>query len=147
MDGCLDPQHPDALCHVVTTGGSAAGLSFSASPEAAGKTALLLRLTLQLLRNRDTDSRQVPVLLRLSTWNSDIETPTQWITKRLEIDYGFRRPIPTKRLQLLLDGLDEMPAEKRILALRMISDELRPGSTLVLTSRTDGICRHRGRAT
>jgi hypothetical protein len=86
----------------------------------AGKTALLLRGTLRLLQARDPAGR-VPVLLRLSSWNPDEQTLEQWIANQLASEYGCRSPVALNRLLPLLDGLDEMPAVRRVRALQAIS--------------------------
>jgi len=109
----------------------------------AGKTALLLKLTLRALDNRPTGGR-VPVLLRLSTWDPHEQSFEQWIEHRLTEDYGWagrrspaRPAVPVDRLLLILDGFDEMPAHRRCHAMVAINRALRPTSPLVLSSRTD----------
>lgn len=116
----------------------------------SGKTAAALRLTLDLLRRRDPGD-PVPLLLRLSTWNPVTQPLTEWVQQRLALDYGL--PVagrrggakasadpaePRVRLQLILDGLDEMPdAGWRRKAIEGINRTLGKQTPLVVTSRTD----------
>ncbi|WP_178379962.1 NACHT domain-containing protein [Cryptosporangium aurantiacum] len=136
LDGVVDPRRPDSLQEVVADPRLRGRVVILGEP-GAGKTALLLRLTLALLETRADDAElPVPVLLRLSTWDPDTRTLEQWITGRLLTDYGHRRPLPLERLLPLLDGLDEMPAPRRCRALLALTHAFTPGAPLVLTSRT-----------
>ncbi|MFB9178313.1 NACHT domain-containing protein [Dactylosporangium sucinum] len=142
LAGVVDLAHPDAFHRTVTDPLLRGRIVLLGDP-GAGKTALLLRLTLTLLAEREQaaarDARSgplpVPVLLRLSTWNPDEQTLERWITTRLDADYGHRRPVPIRHLMPLLDGLDEMPEPRRRQALQAISNTF-VDTPIVLTSRT-----------
>jgi hypothetical protein len=134
LDGAVDLEHPDAL-HQTVADSRLRGRVVILGEPGAGKTALLLRLTLNLLRTREP-GHPVPVLLRLPTWNPMEITLAQWTADRLEADYGHRRPVPAEHLLLILDGLDEMPPERRRRAVQAISNAFSPRAPLVLSSRT-----------
>jgi hypothetical protein len=109
----------------------------------AGKTALLLRLTLCALDDPSAAGR-VPVLLRLSSWDPHEQTFQQWVKHRLTEDYGWagrqsagRPAVPVDRLLPILDGFDEMPEHRRGDAIIAINRALGRTSPLVLSSRTE----------
>jgi hypothetical protein len=101
----------------------------------AGKSALVMRLTLDLLRTR-TGADPVPVLLSVASWDpgEDLE---DWVAARLGEQYpglsvnvaelgGRSRSIARALLARLLvlpvlDGLDEMAAPNRGRALQQLS--------------------------
>lgn len=124
----------------------------------AGKTILLVRLVLDLLKNR-REGDPVPVLVQLASWNPEQHDLYAWLEWRLAIDYiGLNRRAPaefrhrpghagwrTRKLGralldeglilMVLDGLDEISETVRDLAISKINDALRPGQGLVLASR------------
>ncbi|MFF7654208.1 NACHT domain-containing protein [Streptomyces sp. NPDC007983] len=122
----------------------------------AGKTMMLVRLLLGLLQSREPGS-PVPVIFPLASWDPDRRELDAWLAERLATDYpGLAAPAPapaagggpghvTSRARALLDqrliiplldGLDELPAHTRAVALDAINRTLPPGTPLVLTSRT-----------
>ncbi|MBD3011348.1 NACHT domain-containing protein [Streptomyces sp. 5-10] len=121
----------------------------------AGKTMLLVRLLLGLLQSREPGS-PVPVIFPLASWDPDHSELDAWLAERLATDYpglAARAPAPaaggrgqvTSRARALLDqrliiplldGLDELPARTRAVALDAVNRALPPGIPLVLTSRT-----------
>ncbi|WP_419664871.1 NACHT domain-containing protein [Streptomyces sp. 2-1] len=116
----------------------------------AGKTMLLLRLTLDLLHRR-LPGEPVPVLLPLATWNPDGLALHDWLTTQLVLQHPMLgKPAPSplrdldcaealvsrRHLLLILDGLDELPSDHRALAVRTINEALRPGERVVVSSRT-----------
>ncbi|MGW7072143.1 NACHT domain-containing protein [Streptomyces sp. NPDC054855] len=117
----------------------------------AGKTMLLLRLTLDLLHRR-LPGEPVPVLLPLATWNPDGRALHDWLAAQLVLQYPMLgKPAPgplrdldcaealvsRRHLLLILDGLDELPSDQQALAVRTINEALRPGERVVVSSRTD----------
>ena len=121
----------------------------------AGKTMMLVRLLLGLLPSREPGS-PVPVIFPLASWDPDRLELDAWLAERLATDYpGLAAPAPApaaggpgqvasraralldQRLIIpLLDGLDELPAHTRAVALDAVNRALPPGTPLVLTSRT-----------
>ncbi|GHD79605.1 NACHT domain-containing protein [Streptomyces mirabilis] len=121
----------------------------------AGKTMMLVRLLLGLLPSREPGS-PVPVIFPLASWDPDRRELDAWLAERLATDYpGLAVPAPapaaggpgqvTSRARALLDqrliiplldGLDELPAHTRAVALDAVNRALPPGIPLVLTSRT-----------
>lgn len=86
----------------------------------AGKTTTLLTLARKLLERsalERTDTDQLPVIFNLSSWlNEPIE---RWLVKELNSKYQVpkaigRRWVDKQQLLLLLDGLDEVAAERRV---------------------------------
>ena len=144
LSGLVDLANPDAFQQVVTDPRLRSRIVLLGDP-GAGKTALLIRLTLALLAARSRQNHDdraaapallpVPALLRLTTWNPAEQTLHQWVHTRLEADYGQRHPVATAHLMPLLDGLDEMPEHRRKQALLAISNTF-TDTPLVLTSRT-----------
>ncbi|MDW6062609.1 NACHT domain-containing protein [Streptomyces sp. FXJ1.4098] len=117
----------------------------------SGKTALAVLLTLDLLRRRLTGGGErlpVPVLLSLASWVPDREEFGAWFTRRLAEDYpGLPRVEgrhPARELWSgsasvllpVLDGLDEMPGERRSTAVKALNRALYDGRPLILTCRT-----------
>ena len=112
----------------------------------AGKSALAMLLTLELLKRREP-SDPVPVLFPLLSWNPAVTQLEDWISDRLATDYPairetalFGANAPERltvqgRIFAVLDGLDEMPIGARPLALAEIS-RVWAGRPLVLTCRT-----------
>ena len=104
----------------------------------AGKSILMVRLTLSLLRGRRPGD-PVPVLVPLSSWNPKEQELRSWLRDRLSIDYptlvesgsggthadsGFDALLDTRKMILLLDGLDEIqPAALRSAAVERINQE------------------------
>lgn len=113
----------------------------------AGKSVAALRLGLELLERREPDGR-VPVILPLASWNPGETGLWRWAAQRLATEHpelaaptGFGTVLAEEvaapeRLLLILDGLDEMPAERRAVALRTLNDSRDEHTHLILTSRT-----------
>ncbi|MEU7088848.1 NACHT domain-containing protein [Streptomyces achromogenes] len=121
----------------------------------AGKTMMLLRLLLGLIRTRQPGT-PVPVIFPLASWDPDHQELSAWLADRLATDYpglagpapapatnGQSRPTSRARALLdqhlvipLLDGIDELPPHTRPVALDAINRALPPATPLVLTSRT-----------
>ncbi|GGV42440.1 hypothetical protein GCM10010245_66580 [Streptomyces spectabilis] len=121
----------------------------------AGKSVLLIRL-LQDLIERRTDGDPVPVLFSLASWNPSQPLKT-WLAEELRRAHpGLRAPAPPPvtttatngpgdlaqalldagRIQLLLDGFDELPPALHLEALDALNRALPAKQPLVLASRT-----------
>ena len=140
-----DSELPDVLARVPTC-----RLVVLGEP-GAGKTILMVRLVLDLLRRRQPGG-PVPVLASLSSWDAREQDLLEWLTRQLLITYPALAPPPgpggrepTRAAALLsaglvlpiLDGLDEIPSTARGPAIIKINDALRPGWPLVLTCRSE----------
>ncbi|WP_367134503.1 NACHT domain-containing NTPase [Saccharothrix sp. HUAS TT1] len=113
----------------------------------AGKSTTAMLLTIGLL-SRPGDG-PVPFLLPLSTWDPEAEDVRTWMTRRLYEDHPALRNtelygsyagdllVEQRRVFPVLDGLDQIPAERRADALDRINRAFPGGHPLVLTSRTD----------
>jgi hypothetical protein len=115
----------------------------------AGKTILLVRLTLDLLSRRGP-GQAVPVLLPLASWNPTDQDLYSWIEHRLVTDNAAlatrtlagsaesqaRGLVRAGLILPVLDGLDEIPDAVRGSAITRINDAMRPGQRLVLSART-----------
>ncbi|MFC9912368.1 NACHT domain-containing protein [Streptomyces sp. NPDC127197] len=114
----------------------------------AGKTVLLIRLLLDLLKQPGSEA--IPILFSLAGWNPAEEDLYTWMAQRMARDYaGLGAAAPTmyessNRARALLDaglilpildGFDEIPAALRPPALDAINQELPPGQGLILASR------------
>ncbi|MBT2232359.1 NACHT domain-containing NTPase [Nonomuraea sp. NEAU-A123] len=130
LDGTLDDLH-----RVVTTSVPTRRLVVLGAP-GSGKTSLIIRFALACLAAPASGTRPVPVILRLPTWDPTAQTLRQWITERLDQDYGVSGFTWIESLLPVLDGLDEMPARVRGTALRAINAAFTPGAPLIVTSRS-----------
>lgn len=115
----------------------------------AGKSMLVLQLTLDLLSRRQS-SDPVPVLLPAATWQP-ARPLDDWIADRLSADNpALARPVTAAngstrslgremvargRVLPILDGLDEMAADHRGAALAVLAHALGSDRQLVVTSR------------
>jgi hypothetical protein len=127
----------------------------------AGKTILLVGLTLDLLSRR-CPGQAVPILLSLASWNPAEQDLYSWIEHRLVTDnVALAAPalagsgvskalalLEARLILLVLDGLDEIPDVARGSAIARINDAMRPGQRLVLAARTEeyraAVCPRRG---
>ncbi|MEU4232177.1 NACHT domain-containing protein [Nonomuraea sp. NPDC026600] len=130
LDGTLDD-----LYHVVSTSVPTRRLVVLGAP-GSGKTSLIIRFALACRSAPAAETRPVPVILRLPTWDPTAQTLRQWITERLDQDYGVSGFTWIESLLPVLDGLDEMPARVRGTALRAINAAFTPGAPLIVTSRS-----------
>jgi hypothetical protein len=117
----------------------------------SGKTILMIRLVLDLLKDRSTGD-PVPVLVSLASWNPREQELNKWLAARLAVDHPtLTVPAPKgtgtgNRAEALLlgglivpimDGLDEIPDALRGPAITRINDALQPGQHAVVTCRTE----------
>jgi hypothetical protein len=106
----------------------------------SGKTTLMIRLALDMLMARQP-GRPVPFVVPLASWDP-AEDLRSWLAGQLAVSSTGDRPIAEALIEAglimpFLDGLDEVPAVVRGLAISQINDGLRPGEVAVLTCRTD----------
>jgi len=84
-----------------------------------GKTTLLLQLADELLTRAESDPEQpIPVVFHLSSWASKPRPLGEWLAEQLTDNYDVPPPTASKWLAhgaiaLLLDGLDEVSADRR----------------------------------
>jgi len=114
----------------------------------AGKTTMLLELAKVLVQRAEEDLNEpIPVLLSLSSWQNDNQSITDWIVADLGSgkSYRVRKDITKKWLEygeiiLLLDGLDELAAERQEKCVEKLNEFLQPGNwihPLVVCSRIE----------
>lgn len=115
----------------------------------SGKTMLVVRLVLDLLADR-VQGGPVPVLVSLASWSPEVQALHDWLADRLAVDYPslaaarsrsaqespLARLLGARLITPVLDGLDEMPKDRRVRAIEAISEALRPGEAVVVTCRT-----------
>jgi hypothetical protein len=110
----------------------------------AGKSVMAMRFVVEKLEKRQY-ADPVPVLLALSSWDAKNEPLFDWVAGRLYALYpgiiahpaALRRLIEYRRLLLVLDGLDEMPASYRAIAVKSLNLAADGAAGLLVTSRTD----------
>ncbi|MEU6790022.1 NACHT domain-containing protein [Nonomuraea angiospora] len=113
-----------------------------------GKTTLALQLMMHLLRTAP-DDEPVPVLLPASGWDTTrFPRLHDWVADRLLQNYPALRspelggPVMVKALVHagkvlpVLDGLDELPLERRPKMIATLNRSLTPDDWLIVTSRT-----------
>src|SRR5215470_4186832 len=116
----------------------------------AGKSSAAIMLLLDALAHRAglTDPAQrsatpVPVLLTFYGWNPAERPLVTWVASRLASDYGSagintataQALLAGGKVALLLDGLDDLPADLRPVALRALREQAT--GRLVLLTRTE----------
>jgi hypothetical protein len=116
----------------------------------SGKTMLMIRLLLDRLGHRN-HGEPVPVLVSLAAWDPLDEDLRSWLAAQLVVgNPALAAPPPAGRsertriqallsaglIMPILDGLDEIPAARKGMAIRRIN-EMTPGTQLVVTCRTD----------
>ena len=93
----------------------------------AGKTTTLLELARDLIkRARSSPTEPAPVVLALSTWTGTHRDFAEWLVGELGLRYQVPKRIAQAwvadaRLVLLLDGLDEVPVERRVACVAAIN--------------------------
>ncbi len=93
----------------------------------AGKTITLLKLGKKLIaRAEENLSRLIPVVFNLSSWGSKRQTIAEWLVQELWTKYQVPKEvskdwIKNQQLLLLLDGLDEVKADRREACVQAIN--------------------------
>ena len=117
-------------------------------PPGSGKTTLAVLLALGLA-DRYQPGDPVPVLLSAAAWDSAHECVLVWLRRQLAQDYpalgdtrvygasAIRDLVDDGRVLPVLDGLDEMPAARRVEALEGLKLAWGGDLPLVLTCRSD----------
>jgi DNA-binding SARP family transcriptional activator len=115
-------------------------------PAGSGKSTLAMMLTVELATRRRPDE-PVPVLLSLASWRAAEEHLHTWLRRRLAEEYpvlldagrfggsAIADLVADRRILPILDGLDELPARQRSVALRALNHSLLATDSVVLTSR------------
>jgi len=113
----------------------------------AGKSVLAMRLTLELIKDPEVN-QSVPVLLPLASWNPTVESPQEFLIRRLSEEYEFlaeqdvdgcsraERLVRQGRVLPVLDGLDELPEKWHGQAVEALDRFAAADRPLVLTCRT-----------
>jgi hypothetical protein len=131
-------------------GGLGSGRLIIAGAPGSGKSGAAILLLLDALRHRDqasaTDKPEIPVpaLLTAQDWNPDREPVTDWLTRQLLTTYPqlagladaatARAMVTAGRIAIIIDGLDEIAAKMRPVALRALSQQ--GNFRIVILSRT-----------
>lgn len=109
----------------------------------AGKTTVMLDLAKSYLDKAEQDlSIPVPVVFTLSSWPGPATPFEDWLVSEIRTRYGgdiredvARYWLAHNELALFLDGLDELPAERRAAAIAAIETQQTLGSWFVVCSR------------
>jgi adenylate kinase family enzyme len=109
----------------------------------AGKTITLLKLAQNLIAYAEENvSRLIPVVFNLSSWGSKHQTIADWLVQELWSKYGVSKVlgknwVKNQQLLLLLDGLDEVKADRREACVKAINQFMQEhGQTeMVICSR------------
>ena len=131
-------------------GGLGSGRLILAGPPGAGKSGAAVLLVLAALRHRDRVPAEdkpkvpVPVLVTAHGWDLDRQSVTDWLTRALQETFPmFAGPtgaatatalIEAGRIALIIDGLDEIAADQRPVALQVLSQQA--SFRIVVLSRT-----------
>jgi hypothetical protein len=114
----------------------------------AGKSALALLFVLHQLEQRNPDD-PVAVLLTASSWDPRTEQLHTWLARRIAEEYPAlsdttrygvdvpRALVAEGRVMAVLDGLDEMPASLRPIAIAALDQAAAPDLPLVVTCRSE----------
>lgn len=116
----------------------------------SGKTMLMLRLVLAVLRARKHGDA-VPFLVPLASWNPVERDLREWLADQLVLAHtaladtepgGKGSTIAQALLASglifpVLDGLDEIPRSARGMAISRLNEALMPGQPIVVTCRTE----------
>ena len=93
----------------------------------SGKTISLLTLTRSLIEKAEQDLRgPVPVVFNLSSWSTERLSLFDWMIHEFSIKYNVPKRFSKKwfeqnRLIILLDGLDEVRADRRTVCVQSIN--------------------------
>lgn len=113
----------------------------------SGKTTLAILFTIQLSEQR-TPETPVPIYLPAGSWNPQREHLNDWLERSLSEQYPFLRQkrfgsnvahglVMHRRVLPVIDGLDEIPDDLRVDALRIINRSLNNRDPIVVTCRSE----------
>ena len=111
-----------------------------------GKTTLAVQMVVALLTDR-RDDEPVPVVLSLIDYDPSGVSPQEWLVGRLRRDYpGLTEPLASALVQRgrvlpVLDGLDEVPADRQAGILRALNMAADGVDGFILTSRRPAYLR------
>lgn len=116
-----------------------------------GKTAMLLQLADELVKRANLDlTHPVPVLFSLSSWKNDTQNIKDWLVDQLKNKCKVRKDIAkqlvnNQKIIPLLDGLDELAAERQKNCVIKINDFIKDGwsNPLVICSRIEEYKHHK----
>jgi hypothetical protein len=137
---------PSASNQILDVFDSANGSLLILGEPGAGKTITLLQLANELVRRAETNPRYlIPVVLNLSSWNEGHASFEIWLIEELRGKYFVPRAVAEAWvlqdvLALLLDGLDEVPEEKRFACIESINSYRSghgPAQIVVCSRRAD----------
>ncbi|MEL7039621.1 MAG: NACHT domain-containing protein [Cyanobacteria bacterium J06592_8] len=112
----------------------------------SGKTTMLLKLAEQLvIRAKANPQHRIPVLLNLSSWKENNQSIKDWMIADLKVKYGVRKDIAIQWIEQgiilpLLDGLDELAAERQEKCVEKLNQFLHPetwSGSVVICSRIE----------
>ncbi len=117
----------------------------------AGKTTMLYKLAFELVKRALANSNHpIPVIVSLSSCQNDNQSIKDWLVNELKDRYGVRKDIGKELVENqeiipLLDGLDELAAERQKNCVIKINEFLQPlnwTNPVVVCSRLKEYERH-----
>ncbi|WP_433251711.1 NACHT domain-containing protein [Actinomadura nitritigenes] len=114
-------------------------------PAGSGKTTAAALLLLDLLERRER-SGPVPVLVSMAAWDPARRPFEDWLAEQISRTYALspeaaRELVGRRKVIPILDGFDELPAQKAGQALRRMNAGLHGDDPLVITAREDALDR------
>jgi predicted NACHT family NTPase len=116
----------------------------------SGKTVLLLKLAIEILKKADPEDGPFPVIFNLASWKNDFENFEDWLVDVLNSGNGLskdfaRELLREQKIILFLDGLDELArnessekaSEIRANCMASLNLYLRMGRKAVICCRRD----------
>ncbi|NMG18740.1 NACHT domain-containing protein [Brasilonema bromeliae] len=94
----------------------------------SGKTTILLRIAQDLITQAEKNVGQfIPVVLNLSSWASERQSIGDWLVQELDSKYLVPKALSKKWIEnqdliLLLDGLDEVKANRREACVQAVNE-------------------------
>lgn len=139
------PSAPYTSSQILNVFDSANGNLLILGEPGSGKTITLLQLADELVRRAEADPKHpIPVILNLSSWEEAMPLEA-WLIQELRGKYFMPLPVAQSWISkdimtLLLDGLDEVPEDKRatcIAAINAYRQDHGPAQVAVCSRRID----------